>query len=311
MTDLNAIIQQVHQDLAEADINSADTEAASIAAHVLQVDRGRLGVLQVLGQSIDQSTTDKIWALARARTRRIPLQHLTGVAGFYGLEIQSEPGVFIQRPETEILVETTLEHFAETTGPLTILDLCTGTGAIAAALAEHLGRQNTPVALWAVDLSRAAVELARTNTAPYNVTVLCADATDRASVVAADARLEALLGTFDAVVSNPPYIPTDTPVSQPEAEHDPHMALYGGSPDGTAIPLAIANQALEWLAPGGLFIMEHDETHAHSLASALQADAGWQRVATLQDLRHTDRFVSAIRSELVQSTSKTTPTLAQ
>src|SRR5699024_10681147 len=284
---------------------------ASIAAHVLQVDRGRLGVLQVLGQSIDQSTTDKIWALARARTRRIPLQHLTGVAGFYGLEIQSEPGVFIPRPETEILVETTLEHFAETTGPLTILDLCTGTGAIAAALAEHLGRQNTPVALWAVDLSRAAVELARKNTAPYNVTVLCADATDRASVVAADARLEALLGTFDAAVSNPPYIPTDPPVSQPEAEHDAHMALHAGSPTGTAIPLAIANQALEWLAPGGLFIMAHDETHAHSLASALQADAGWQRVATLQDLRHTDRFVSAIRSELVQSTSKTTPTLAQ
>ncbi len=311
MIDLNAIIQQVRQHLAEAGISTADTEAASIAAHVLQIDRGRLGVLQVLGQSIDQTTSDQIWALAKARMRRIPLQHLTGVAGFYGLDIKTEPGVFIPRPETEILVETTLEHFADTTGPLKILDLCTGTGAIATVLAEHLGRHNTPVALWAVDLSAAAVELARQNTAPYNVTVLCADATDQASIVSADTGLEALLGTFDAVVSNPPYIPANTPVSQPEAEHDPHMALYGGSPDGTAIPLAIANQALHWLTPGGLFIMEHDETHAHSLASALQANRGWQMVSTLQDLRHIDRFVSAIRSDLVQSTSKTTPTLAQ
>ena len=311
MTDLNAIIQQVRQHLAEAGIGSADTEAASIAAHVLQVDRGRLGVLQVLGQSIAQSTSNQIWALVEARKRRIPLQHLTGVAGFYGLDIQTGPGVFIPRPETEILVETTLEHFADTTGPLNILDLCTGTGAIAAALAEHLGRQNTPVALWAVDLSPAAVELARKNAAPYNVTVLCADATDRASIGSADAQLETLLGKFDAVVSNPPYIPDDTPVNQPEAEHDPHMALYGGSPDGTAIPLAIANQALDWLAPGGLFIMEHDETHGHSLASAMRTHVGWQVVTTLQDLRHTDRFVSAIRSDLVQSTSKTIPTLAQ
>src|SRR5690625_5702402 len=116
MTDLNAIIQQVRQHLAEAGIGSADTEAASIAAHVLQVDRGRLGVLQVLGQSIAQSTSNQIWALVEARKRRIPLQHLTGVAGFYGLDIQTGPGVFIPRPETEILVETTLrseEHTSE------------------------------------------------------------------------------------------------------------------------------------------------------------------------------------------------------
>lgn len=311
MTDLNVIIRQVRQHLADAGINSADAEAASIAAHVLQIDRGRLGVLQALGQAIEQKATDQIWTLANARMRRIPLQHLTGVAGFYGLDIHTEPGVFIPRPETEILVETTLEHFSGTTRPLKILDLCTGTGAIAAALAKHLTRRNTAVALWAIDVDPAAVELARKNTASYNVTVLCADATDQASVVAADASLGTLLGKFDAVVSNPPYIPTSTPVTQPEAEHDPFTALYGGSPDGTAIPMAIAEQALEWLAPGGLFIMEHDESHADSLASVLNANPGWQLVTTLQDLSNTDRFVSAIRTDLVQSTAKTPPTLAQ
>src|SRR5699024_4158978 len=139
-------------------------------------------------------------------------------AGFYGLDIQTGPGEFIPRAETEILVETTLAHFADTTGPLNILDLCTGTGAIAAALAEHLGRQNTPVALWAVDLSQAAVELARKNAALYSVTVSSADATDRASIVSADAQLETLLAKFDAVVSNPPYISHDTPVNPSDAE---------------------------------------------------------------------------------------------
>src|SRR5699024_292071 len=111
MTDLNAIIQQVRQHLAEAGIGSADTEAASIAAHALHIGRGRLRVSQVLGQGIAQTTSNQIWALVEARKRRIPLQHLTGVALFYGLDIQTGPGVFIPRPETEILVETTLEHF--------------------------------------------------------------------------------------------------------------------------------------------------------------------------------------------------------
>src|SRR5699024_11677447 len=110
-----------------------------------------------------------------------------------GLDIESGPGVFIRRPETAMLVDTSLEYFAGATGPLNILDLGTGTGAIAAALAEHLGRQNAPVALWAGDLSPAAVELARKKAAPYNVTVLCADATDRASIVSAEAQLETLL----------------------------------------------------------------------------------------------------------------------
>src|SRR5699024_10351460 len=122
MTDLNAIIQQVRQHLAEAGIGSADTEAASIAAHVLQVDRVRLGVLQCLGRSIAKPTRNQIWSLVEVRKRRIPLQHLTGVTGLYGMDIQTGPGVFIPRPETEILVETTLQHYADTTGPLNILD---------------------------------------------------------------------------------------------------------------------------------------------------------------------------------------------
>ncbi|MDN6357224.1 peptide chain release factor N(5)-glutamine methyltransferase [Yaniella sp.] len=310
MTEINQVIQHAQRQLFEAGIDSAKAEAAIIVAHVLEVERGKLGIMQALGERLTPKAVDSVSELVEARVTRTPLQYLTGTAGFYGLDVQVEPGVFIPRVETEILVETTLQHFDTAEGPLKILDLCTGTGAIAAALAEQLEQRNIPAALWAVDLDPAAADLARRNTAEYNVTVLCADATDSGTLLAA-ADLEPHVGVFDAVVTNPPYIPTATPVTQPEAGFDPQRALYGGSADGTSIPLAIADQALQWLAPGGFFIMEHDHTHASELAAALEADPGWQDVVTVQDLTQTNRFVSAIRTDLPQPTPKTPPTLAQ
>lgn len=311
MTEINQVIQDAQHQLFEAGIDSAKAEAAIIVAHVLEIERGKLGIMQALGERLTPKTVDSVSELVEARITRTPLQYLTGTAGFYGLDVQVEPGVFIPRVETEILVETTLEHFANTTGPLKILDLCTGTGAIAAALADQFERRNTYAALWAVDLDPAAVDLARRNTAEYKATVLCSDATDVGALLAANPELAAHIGGFDAVVTNPPYIPTATPVTQPEAGYDPQLALYGGSVDGTSIPLAIADQALQWLVPGGFFMMEHDHTHASDLAAALDAHPGWQDVVTVQDLTQTNRFVSAIRTDLPQPTPKTPPTLAQ
>lgn len=311
MTDVNQVIQQAQYRLREAGIDSAKSEATIIIAHVLNVERSTLGVMQVLGERLTPAVIHKVTEIVEARTTRTPLQYLTGTAGFYGLDVQVEAGVFIPRVETEILVETTLQHFADATGPLKILDLCTGTGAIAAALADQLERQNIPATLWAVDLEPTAADLARRNTAEYKVNVLCGDATDKHALLAADPQMVTHFGGFDAVVSNPPYIPTATPVTQPEAGYDPQLALYGGSVDGTSIPLAIADQALHWLAPGGFFMMEHDHTHASQLAAALDTHPGWQDVVTLQDLRLAKRFVSAIRTDLLQPTPKTPPTLAQ
>lgn len=296
MTDINHIIRQVQRHLDDADIVSAAAEAPTIVAHVLQVERSKLGVMQALGETLAQDDIEQIMQLTEARATRIPLQHLTGVAGFYGLDIRVEPGVFIPRVETEVLVETTLQYLRDATGPLKILDLCTGTGAIAAALADQLSQRNVEASIWAIDLNPAAVRLAQHNTSKHQVTVLSADATDLDSTLAASRELANLLGTFDAVVSNPPYIPLDTPVTQHEARHDPHEALYGGSADGTQIPLAIAAHALRWLAPGGFFIMEHDRTHAADLATALRQHSGWQDVTTVQDLTQTNRCVTAIRT---------------
>lgn len=311
MYNANDLIRVVQTQLSQADIDSAQAEAEIIVAHVLQVPRGRLGVMRALGESIDQNAADDIKRLAEARATRLPLQYLTGETGFYGLDLKIEPGVFIPRVETEVLVETTLQHVAAKTGPLTILDLCTGSGAIAAALADQLGQHGIETRIWAVDIEPQAVALAKHNNRQYNVKVLCADATDPQGMMAADPALADLRGKFDAVVSNPPYIPTDTPVTQAEAEYDPTTALYGGSTDGLAIPLAIADQALHWLAPGGMFIMEHDHTHAVELAAALRQQPGWQHVDTVQDLTQTDRFVSALRNEFAQPTPKPDSTLAQ
>ena len=296
MTTVNDVIRQVQQQLSQVEIDSPAAEAAIIVSHVLGISRGKLGVMRALGERLTVAATDEITQLTQARTRRIPLQHLTGETTFYGVDLKIEPGVFIPRVETEVLVETTLQHFAATSGELKILDLCTGSGAIAAALADQFAQQGIPTSIWAVDLNPTAVQLASHNTRAHKVTVLCADATDDAAMIAAEPSLADLAGTFDAVVSNPPYIPIRTPVTQAEAQHDPEVALYGGSDDGLDVPLRIAQSAAKWLSPGGLFVMEHDHTHAAELAAALRRKSSWHHVKTLQDLTETDRFVSALRA---------------
>ncbi len=297
MTNVSDVLGAVQEHLDQAGIDSPAAEAAIIVAHVLQVSRGKLGVMQVLGEDLTEASVANIDQLVQARATRVPLQHLTGQTTFYGVDLHIEPGVFIPRVETEVLVETTLHHVRDAGWKaVNLLDLCTGSGAIAAALAAQLAHYDIDTRVWAVDLNSTAVGLARQNTDQYKVSVLCADATDTEAVLAADPELAAYLGTFDVVVSNPPYIPTLTPVTQAEAVQDPELALYGGSADGLAVPLDIADAAATWLAPGGFFMMEHDHTHAADLSAALRANSEWQDVRTVQDLTETDRFVSAVRA---------------
>ena len=296
MPNLNDVLATVQHQLHRAGIDSPAAEAAIIVSHVLDITRGRLGVMRALGEEISEESAARIEQLVSARATRVPCSISSVKPPFYGVDLNVEPGVFIPRVETEILVETTLQHFSGGVGELTILDLCTGSGAIAAALADQFAQRDRPTRIWAVELDPAAVTLAQDNTRPYNVTVLCADATDTESIIATDPTLTGQLGTFDAVVANPPYIPTSTPVTQPEAEQDPQLALYGGSLDGLAVPVKIAQVAADWLAPGGFFMMEHDHTHAAEIAEAVADDPKWHHVETVEDLTGTQRFVSAVRA---------------
>lgn len=295
----------VQEQLDQAGIDSPDAEARLILAHVLDISLGRIGVLEALGECLTSQQEDWVTQLVAGRIQRIPLQHLTGTAHFYGLELKVEPGVFIPRPETEVLVETTLERLAGRTQPVRIMDLCTGSGAIAAALADQLEQRNQAYEIYAIELTTQAAAIATKNLRKYNAKVLCTDATDLSSQKTAAPELAAAAHTFDAVVSNPPYIPLSTPVTQAEASQDPDRALYGGSDDGTTIPLAIADVAQHWLATDGFFMMEHDHTHAQDLVDQLHREPAWHSVQSHHDLTGTPRFVSAIRRDLAQLTPNT------
>lgn len=268
--------------LAEAGVASPRVDAELLAAHLLQVSRGRVRAMALT----DVPAPDGLAELIEERARRTPLQHLTGTAYFRHLELAVGPGVFVPRPETETVAQLVIDHGNELLrqgleAPR-IVDLGTGSGAIAGAIAQEL-----PAAqVFAVELSPLAYGWAEKNLAPLSVTLLLGDMSDA---------LEADNGTFDVVVSNPPYIPAGAVPQDPEVSgHDPHMALYGGGADGMEMPSAAIAAAARLLKPGGRFVMEHAEVQAADVAQLLQ-HAQWRTVTTHQDLNGRDRATSAVR----------------
>lgn len=269
--------------LAEAGVASPRVDAELLAAHLLRLTRGRVRALALT----DAPVPDGFAELVDERARRIPLQHLTGTAHFRHLELAVGPGVFVPRPETETVAQLVIDHGNELlrqgVDAPRIVDLGTGSGAIAAATAQEL-----PAAeVFAVELSPLACGWAEKNLAPWSVTLLRGDMADA---------LAAENGTFDVVVSNPPYIPSEAVPQEPEVSaHDPHMALYGGGADGMQMPRTAVAAAARLLKPGGYFVMEHAEVQAAAVSRLLQ-DAPWNSVTTHQDLTGRDRATSAIRS---------------
>ncbi|WBL18638.1 N5-glutamine methyltransferase family protein [Citricoccus sp. NR2] len=298
-SDLGRILSQATARLSTAGVDSPRYDARVLAAHVLNIELGRLEVLLALGHTLTDDETASLNSLLSQREQRVPLQLILGRVAFAGVELDVASGVFIPRPETELLAEEALKRMAAEPydDELIVIDLCTGTGALAAALVHglrtHAGQRSIQV--HAVEIDPHAHTLARRNLDRWDVEVHLGDATAPESLP----RLVPLLGTVDAVVSNPPYVPERQPVTQLEAQADPALALYGGSPDGTLIPLRIADAAARLLRPGGLFLMEHDETHATALVEALQTSGFWDAVTVHLDLADRPRFLSARRADLV------------
>ncbi|MCW1960398.1 MAG: peptide chain release factor N(5)-glutamine methyltransferase [Mycobacterium sp.] len=229
--------------LAAAGIDSARTDAELLAAHAAGTDRGRLALLD----PVEPDFFDRFGDAVAIRATRVPLQHIIGTVAFGPVQLQVGPGVFIPRPETEAMLEWAL---AQDLPPSpVIVDLCTGSGALAVALATGI-RGATVIA---VDDDASALDYARRNAA----------STPAVRVVAADATepdlLPELVGSVDLVVANPPYIPCGAVLDPEVAEHDPHHALFGGS-DGMAVIRPIVRRAADWLKPGGLLAVEHDDT---------------------------------------------------
>jgi release factor glutamine methyltransferase len=277
MTALRRAIDSAAELLAEAGIDSARCDAEQLAAHVAGTDRGRLTLIESPGDEFFGRYRDVI----AARSQRVPLQHLIGTVAFGPVLLHVGPGVFIPRPETEaILAWATAQRLAAR--PL-IVDVCTGSGALAVALAQH--RPGARVI--GIDDSVTALEYAHRNAEGSAIELVHADATAAGLLSELDAQV-------DLVVANPPYVP-DGAILEPEvSQHDPHHAVFGG-PDGMALIIAVVAHAGRWLRPGGLFAVEHDDTTSAQTIELMTSTGLFDDVVARQDLAGRPRFVTARR----------------
>jgi len=265
------------QRLAAAGIGSPRTDAELLLAHVLEVPRGGLITIEAVGTE----DTTRYEALIERRVAREPLQHLTGRAPFRHLELAVGPGVFVPRPETELLIDAVLPALHAQPAP-TVVDLCSGSGALALAIAYEVPASR----VLAVERSPGALVWLRRNAQGTPVEVLVADVADPTP-------LASRAGTVDVVVSNPPYVPLDCEV-EPEVRADPVQAVYAGV-DGLSIIPAVLARAAELLRGGGLVAMEHDDTHATAVADLLVQDGRWGEITGHQDLTGRPRYVTAVK----------------
>jgi release factor glutamine methyltransferase len=267
--------------LSDARLPSPRVDAELLAAHVLGVARSRLWG----AGELSPERLDRYRALIVQRAGHVPLQYLTGTAPFRRLELAVGPGVFVPRPETEVLVEWGLRWLDEHAGHL-VVDLCAGSGAIAASVAtERPGRQVT-----AVEDDPAALVWLRRNVEPYGVSVVDADAT-------APATLSEVDGQVDLVLCNPPYVPDIGAAGLPRevTEHDPHRAVFGGA-DGLDVIRPLITRIADLLRPGGALGLEHDETHAYVVPTLVHADPHFTDVRLHHDLARRPRFTTATRA---------------
>ncbi len=277
MTRLRRAIDSATAVLADAGIDSARWDAEELAAHLAGTDRGRLPLLDAPDEAFFARYDDVV----AARSRRVPLQHLTGTVSFGPVTLRVGRGVFIPRPETEAMLEWATAQRLPDHG--VIVDLCTGSGALALALAAH-----RPAArVLAVDDSAAALDYARANCAATSVELVCAD-------VSTPGLLGELDGLVDLVVANPPYIPDDACLGPEVARHDPHHALFGG-PDGMTVIRAVICLAGRWLRPGGLLAVEQDDTNSTLTAETLDKTGRFDDIVARRDLAGRPRFVTARR----------------
>ncbi|MGW4500010.1 peptide chain release factor N(5)-glutamine methyltransferase [Micromonospora sp. NPDC004336] len=280
----SVVVARAARALADAGVEAARAEAEQLAAYVLGVPRGRLA----LADGFTAAQLDRFDGLVARRADREPLQHLTGVAGFRHLELAVGPGVFVPRPETELLAGWGIARGREMAAPL-VVDLCSGSGAIALSVAQEL-----PAArVVAVERSAEALPWLRRNAAAR------AAAGDRpVEVVAADVTAPDLLadlaGRVDVLLCNPPYVPSAVAVPPEVGRHDPASAVFGGA-DGLAVIRPVVARAAVLLRPGGVFGVEHDDTHGGAVPGLLVADGRFEAVAGYPDLAGRPRFATASR----------------
>jgi release factor glutamine methyltransferase len=276
--DVRAAVALATRNLAEAGVPSPRSDAEALAAHTLGVARSTLPLTSTWEPAQQEAYED----LVAERARRVPLQHLTGVAGFRHLDLAVGPGVFVPRPETEVLVSWGVDQLTDLPTPV-VVDLCAGSGAIALSVALEV----PGAAVYAVERESLAVAWLRRNAAGSGVHVIAGDATDPHV-------LSELDGLVDLVLCNPPYIPLGAQVEPEVAEHDPPAALWGGR-TGLDVVRAVARRAQALLRPGGQVAIEHSDRQGSAVPALLRGFPGWTEVTDHRDLAGRDRFTTARR----------------
>ncbi|MFC6237683.1 peptide chain release factor N(5)-glutamine methyltransferase [Longivirga aurantiaca] len=297
MRTLRDVLVDAERRLAIADVPSPRVDAELLLAHVLDVPRGRM----FLSDPADPSDVLRFEALLVKRVARVPLQHLLGEAPFRHLTLAVGRGVFVPRPETESVAELAIRMLRDVTeGSRVAVDLCTGSGAIALAVATEV----PGTVVHAVELDEAAAAWARRNVEENAAAVAAVGSSLELHIgdatVAHLGALAPLVGLVDVVVTNPPYIPDAAVPRDPEvAQHDPPRALFGG-PDGLDVVRGLAVAAAALLRPGGVLVVEHGDEQgerggAAGVPHVLREHGAFRDVDDHVDLGGRDRATTAVR----------------
>lgn len=287
MARLGARVREAARTLAAAGVPSPEHDARELAAYVLGVPRYPVFEPEDLPENFDSEFA----AVVSRRAAREPLQHILEYAVFRHVTLVVDPAVFVPRPETEVVAGVAIDEAARLAAdgraPL-VVDLCSGSGAIAASVSVEV-----PTAtVVAMDASPDAVRMTRVNI------VAAGTAEPRVEVgdVADPSLLADLDGSVDVVVSNPPYIPPGAIPRDPEVrDYDPALALFGGGDDGLDVPRAVIAAAARLLRPGGLLVMEHADVQGAQSRDAAHATGAFDQIETRQDLTGRDRMLVARR----------------
>jgi release factor glutamine methyltransferase len=269
--------------LAEAGVDSPRADAEIIAAHVHNVRRTELHLVP------DTGFDPRFWDEIGRREAREPLQHITGLAHFRYAELEVGPGVFVPRPETEVMTGWAIGALTEMdVAEPVVADLGTGSGAIAISIAQEVPRAR----VHAVEADPLARQWARCNIvrcagyAPHTAGRVTLHDGDFATALAG------LDGAVDLVVSNPPYVPSGAALPPEVAEYDPATALWSGE-DGLDAIRVIERVAARLLRPGGLVAVEHGAPQGAAVYWVFAEERGWCDTRNHKDLAGRDRFVTA------------------
>jgi release factor glutamine methyltransferase len=262
--------------LRAAGVESAGYDASELLAFVLAVPRSRLALVE----DVTTAQAERFGNLVGQRAARVPLQHLTGVAHFRHVDLRVGPGVFVPRPETELLAGWAVERAAALPAPV-VVDLGTGSGAIARAVADEVPSAR----VYAVELDERAHSWASANLAGTGVELRHGDLADAFADLA---------GSVDVVVSNPPYIPHEAweSVAPEVRDHDPDLALYVAG-DGLEVIRVVERRAALLLRPGGWVGVEHADVQGVTAPAVFTAAQRWEQVRDHQDLTGRARFLTA------------------